>query len=144
MKILINNKNANRNYEILDKYEAGLELFGTEVKSISHSNGSINEAYIIIERGEAKILNMYVAPFFEGNINNADPYRTRKLLLHKREILKLEQVVKRERLTIIPLKIFWKNHKLKISIALGKGKKLHDKREDLKKRDALRQIKERV
>ena len=106
MKILINNKNANRNYEVLEKFEAGLELFGTEVKSISHSNGSINEAYIIIEKGEAKILNMYVAPFFEGNINNVDPYRTRKLLLHKREILKLDRIVQRERLTIVPLKIF--------------------------------------
>lgn len=135
MKILCTNKNANRNYEILDKYEAGIVLCGTEVKSISQANCSINEAYITFIRGEAWILNMHVAPYEQGNMQNKDSYRNRKLLLNKREILKIDFQHKKDRLTVVPLKIYWTHGKIKMEIALAKGKKLYDKREDMKKKD---------
>lgn len=141
MKLIATNKNAHRNYEILDTYEAGIVLVGCEVKSISRANCSINEAYITFSHNEAFIINMHVANFFEGNIHNTDPYRTRKLLLHKHEILKLSFDIKKERLTCIPLKIYWVKGKIKIEIALAKGKKNFDKREDLKLRDAKREMK---
>lgn len=140
MKILATNKNIHRNYEIIDKYEAGIELFGTEVKSISKSNCSINEAYVIFKNSEAFIINMHVSPFFEGNINNKDPLRNRKLLLHKNEIIKLDFNAKKDCLTVVPVKIYWRNHKIKVEIAICKGKKIYDKREDNKKRDSERQI----
>lgn len=141
MKIIATNKNANRNYEILDKYEAGIVLVGCEVKSVSRANCSINEAYITFMRNEAYIINMHIANFFEGNIHNVDPYRTRKLLLNKKEIIKIAFNVKKDRLTCIPTKIYWLKGKIKIEIAIAKGKKLHDKREDLKKRDDKREMK---
>lgn len=141
MKILSNNKNSNRNYEILEKYEAGIELFGTEVKSISKANCSINESYITFIKGEAIILNMYVAPYLEGNIQNKDSYRNRKLLLHKKQIIKISFLVKKEKLTVVPLKVYWSNGKIKIQIALAKGKNNRDKREDIKKRDDNRSMK---
>lgn len=142
MKILTTNKNANRNYEIIEKYEAGIELFGTEVKSISKSNCSINEAYVTFIRNEAFIINMHVAPYEHGNIQNKDPYRNRKLLLNKREILKIDFQHKKDRLTVIPTKVYWSKGKIKIEIALAKGKKLHDKREDMKKKDDNRRMRE--
>ncbi len=141
MKILCTNKNANRNYEILDKYEAGIELFGTEVKSISKANCSINEAYITFIKGETWILNMHVAPYEQGNIQNKDPYRNRKLLLHKKEILKIDFQHKKDRLTVIPLKVYWNQGKIKVEIALARGKKLYDKREDMKKKDDKKSLK---
>lgn len=137
---LVSNKNAFRNYEILETYEVGLVLTGTEVKSISHSQASINEAYITYSKGEMFIINMHVSPFEEGNQFNVDPYRTRKLLLHKNEIRKLVFQSQKAGLTIIPLKIYWHHQKLKMEIALARGKKLFDKREDLKKRDSFREI----
>lgn len=132
---LISNKNVFRNYEILETYEAGLELTGTEVKSISHSQASINESYITFKKNEAFIFNMYVAPFEQGNQFNVDSNRLRKLLLHKREIIKLAFKSQKDGLTIVPIKIYWKNNKIKLEIGLAKGKKLFDKREDIKKRD---------
>ncbi len=140
MKIISSNKNAARNYEILDKYEAGLKLFGTEVKSISRSNCSINEAYVIFRHNEAFIINMYVAPYLEGNINNKDSNRNRKLLLKKNEIIKLEFLAKKDKLTIIPLRLYWRNNKIKVEIAICKGKKLHDKRQDLKNKEMQKNI----
>lgn len=141
MKTLATNKNANRNYEILEKYEAGVELFGTEVKSISKANCSINEAYVTFIHHEAWIINMHVAPYELGNIQNKDPYRNRKLLLNKKEIIKIDFLHKKDRLTVIPTKIYWSRGKIKIEIALAKGKKNYDKREDIKKREAQRNIK---
>lgn len=140
MKVLASNKNANRNYEVIEKFEAGMVLSGTEVKSISKANCSINEAYITFSKGEAFIINMYVAPFFEGNIQNKDPYRNRKLLLNKREIIKIDFNSKKDRLTVIPIKLYWKNNNIKIQIALSKGKKLYDKREDMKQKDMSRKM----
>lgn len=136
---LISNKNVFRNYEILETYEAGIVLTGTEVKSISHSQASINESYITFKKNEAYILNMYVAPFKEGNQFNVDTDRLRKLLLHKKEIIKLQFKSQKEGLTIVPIKIYWKNNNIKLEIGLGKGKKLFDKREDIKKRDLKRE-----
>lgn len=141
MKLIATNKNANRNYEILDKYEAGIVLVGCEVKSISRANCSINESYVTFSNNEAFIINMHVANFFEGNMHNVDPYRTRKLLLNKNEIIKLSFNVKKDRLTCIPTKIYWSKGKIKIEIAIARGKKLHDKREDMKKKDAAREMK---
>lgn len=138
---LASNKNAKRNYEIIEEFEAGLVLTGTEVKSISKSECSINEAYINITKNECFIINMYIKHFFEGNIYNVSTTRTRKLLLHKKEIIKLDFKKKKERLTIIPLKVYWSKKKIKILIALARGKKLHDKREDLKKEDLKKQMK---
>lgn len=135
MKILSTNKKLNLNYEVIETYEAGLELFGTEVKSIAQSNCSINEAFVIFKGNEAYVINMHVAPYFQGNIQNKDPIRNRKLLLHRREIIKISFLVKKERLTIVPMNIYWKNNKIKMKIAICKGKKKYDKRQDLKKKD---------
>lgn len=139
--MIVSNKHAYRNYSIIESFECGIELKGTEVKSISRANCSINEAYVQIKNMEAFIINMHVAPFFEGNQFNHDPYRTRKLLLHKNEIIKLQHQAQALRMTIVPIKIYWKNNKLKLVIALAKGKKLHDKREDLKIRDLSKEAK---
>lgn len=141
MAVLVQNKNAYRNYEIIEDFEAGIALVGTEVKSVSHSQASINESYININRGEIFILNMHVAPFFEGNQFNVDPYRTRKLLMHKREIRNLAFASQKQGLTIIPISIYWKAGKIKLKIALCRGKKLHDKREDMKLKDSKKEMK---
>lgn len=141
MAVLVQNKNAYRNYEIIEDFEAGIALVGTEVKSISHSQASINESYINISHGEIFILNMHVAPSFEGNQFNVDPYRTRKLLMHKREIRNLSFASQKQGLTIIPINIYWKTGKIKLKIALCRGKKLHDKREDMKLKDSKKEIK---
>ncbi|MGL4951340.1 MAG: SsrA-binding protein SmpB [Mycoplasma sp.] len=142
MNSVITNKHAYRNYEILEKIEVGMVLEGCEVKSISRSNCSINEAYIDISNGEAFIINMHVANYFEGNSQNVDPYRKRKLLLKKYELIKLSFDLKKDHLTCIPVQIYWKKGKIKLEIALARGKKLHDKREDIKIRDAKRSIRE--
>lgn len=137
---LISNKNVFRNYEIIDEYEAGMVLTGTEVKSLSHSQASINEAYVIISKGEIFVVNMYIKNFEQGNIFNVDTTRTRKLLLHRNEILKIAFQLQKEGLTAVPVKAYWKNQKIKLLIALAKGKKNYDKREDLKKKDISKQI----
>ena len=139
MKLLFPNKKINLNYFIEDKYEAGIELKGTEVKSIIKANANIDEAFVIIRNQEAYVINMYVAPFKEGNINNVDPNRNRKLLLHKNEIIKMDYQVKKNRLTIIPTKVYLQNGMIKMEVAICKSKKAPDKREDIKKRDADRE-----
>jgi SsrA-binding protein len=141
MKILFTNKKLNLNYHIIDTYESGISLKGTEVKSISAANASIDEAFVIFKGHQAYVINMYIAPFIFGNIHNVDSYRTRKLLLHKHEIIKLEYQSKKERLAIVPNKIYFKNNKIKIEIATCKSKNVHDKRQDKKDRDDLRIIK---
>lgn len=139
--MIVSNKNARRNYFLMEFYECGIVLKGTEVKSISRANCSIHEAYVQIIKNEPYIINMHVVNFFEGNMHNQDPYRSRKLLLHKKELIKLQHLVQTQRMTIVPTKIYWKNNKLKLEIALAKGKQLHDKREDIKKRDLERETK---
>ncbi len=135
MKIILKNKKASFNYFILDKYEAGIELKGVEVKSIYNKKVSLDESYVSISKGEVWIVNMHVSPYEQGNRYNQDPLRKRKLLLHKKEILKISTKIKKEGLTIIPTMVYWSGRKIKVEIGLAKGKKLHDKRESLKKKE---------
>ena len=140
MKIVSNNKKAYHDYFILDTYEAGIELKGTEIKSVRKGSANLKDAFISIKNDEAFIENMHIAPYEQGNRFNHDPLRTRKLLLHKKEIRKLQKEVKENGLTIIPTKLYFNTSKAKVEIALAKGKKLYDKRQDLKAKDAKRDV----
>lgn len=141
MKILVINKKANFNYTISDTYEAGIELKGVEVKSLKSKNASINESYITFIKNEAYIINMHIAPYENGNIYNVDQDRRRKLLLHKHEIIKLQLQIKKDSITLVPLKVYWKKNKIKVLIGLAKGKNVVDKRNTIKERDAKRESK---
>ena len=138
-KLIANNKKAYHDYFILEKYEAGTELHGTEVKSLRMGKCSIKEAYVKIEEGEVFVYGMHISPYEKGNIFNRDPLRIKKLLLHKSEIRKLLDKVKEERLTIVPLEVYFNNGRVKVEIGLAKGKKLYDKREDIAKKDQKRE-----
>jgi SsrA-binding protein len=140
MKIVSNNKKAYHDYFILDTYEAGIELKGTEIKSVRKGSANLKDAFIKIKDNEAYIENMHIAPYEQGNRFNHDPRRTRKLLLHKKEIKKLQKEVKENGLTIVPTKLYFNTSKAKLEIALARGKKLYDKRQDLKAKDAKRDI----
>ena len=135
IKIITNNSKARFNYFLEDFLECGIELKGSEIKSIRKTGASLQDAYVLFRNGEAYILNMHIAPYEHGNIFNHEPNRTRKLLLHKKEIKKMEQKANEKALTVVPTKIYLKKGKLKVEIALAKGKKLFDKRETIKKRD---------
>ena len=139
IKIITNNRKASFHYFLSDFIEAGIELTGTEIKSIRNNGVSLNDSYIVIRNHEAFILNMHIAPYKQGNIFNHDPLRTRKLLLHKKEILKLEAKVKEKSFTLVPVKVYFKRGRVKVEIALGKGKKLFDKRESQKQKDVARE-----
>ncbi|AHF60577.1 single-stranded DNA-binding protein [Spiroplasma mirum ATCC 29335] len=138
MKVISVNKKARFNYEILDTYEAGLSLTGSEIKSIRNNDVSINEAFVVIRKNEAFVINMHIANYKFTASYKPDPDRTRKLLLHKREIKKILQRIKLEKLTVVVLRVYLKGNYAKLEIGLGKGKKLHDKREAIKKRDSER------
>lgn len=138
-KLLANNKKAYFDYFIEDKWEAGIELYGTEVKSIRMGKVSIKESYIKIEKGEVFIYNMHVSPYEKGNIFNRDPIRVRKLLMHRAEINKLSGKITEKGYTIVPLQVYIKNGLCKIEIGLGKGKKLYDKRDSIAKKDVRRE-----
>ena len=140
MKIIASNKKAYHEYFILDTYEAGLVLTGTEIKSIRDSKANINDAYISIKNNEAFIIGMHIAKYAMGNIFNHKETRDRKLLLHKREILKISQKIQLKGLTVIPLKLYIEKGLAKLEIGVAEGKKLYDKREDLKKKEQLRKI----
>lgn len=140
IKLVANNKKAYYDYFIEDKYEAGVALHGTEVKSIRMGKCSIKESYIKIENGEVYIYGMHISPYEKGNIFNKDPVRTRKLLMHKREIRKLHALVKQDGYTLVPLSVYFKDARVKVEIGLCKGKKNYDKRESTAKRDANREI----
>ena len=144
-KLIANNKKAYHDYFILEKYEAGIVLHGTEVKSLRMGQCSIKEAFIRIENGEMFIYGMHVSPYEKGNIFNKDPLRPRKLLLHKKEILKLSQRVKEKGYALIPLKVYLTRGKIKLELGTAKGKTFEDKRETLKKRqddlDVRREVK---
>lgn len=139
MKLIANNKKAYHDYFIEEKYEAGIELKGTEVKSMRMGKASIKEAFIRIEKGEMYIYGMHVSPYEKGNIFNKDPLRIRKLLLHKYEIRKLVGKIGEQGYTIVPLELYFKEGRAKIEIGLAKGKKLYDKREDIAKKDLRRE-----
>lgn len=139
-KTVAENRKARHEYFILEDYEAGISLIGTEVKSIRQASVNIQDAWCDIERGELYIKGMYVSPYEKGNIFNRDPVRTRKLLMHRREIMKLLGQIKQEGLTLIPLSLYLKEGKIKVHLGLCKGKKNYDKREDMAKRDAERDM----
>ena len=139
IKLVANNKKAYHDYFIEEKYEAGIELFGTEVKSIRQGKCSIKEAYVTIDNGEAFVEGMNISPYEKGNIFNREPLRKKKLLLHKREIMKLAGQVQAKGYTLMPLQVYFKNGRVKVEIGLARGKKLYDKRDDLKKKAMKRE-----
>lgn len=136
MEIL--NRKAHYDYFIKDTYEAGIELQGTEIKSLRKGNANINDSYARIKNGEVYLTNMYIGKYEEGNIFNHDERRERKLLLHKKEILKIDNEVTTKRYTLIPLKIYFVRGKAKIELGVCQGKKLYDKRESIKEKDIKR------
>ncbi len=138
-KLIANNKKAYHDYFIEETYEAGIALAGTEVKSLRMGQCSIKEAYIGVKDGEMYIYHMHINPYEKGNIFNKDPLRTRKLLLHKSEIRKLAGAASADGYTIMPLTVYFKNGRAKVSIGLAKGKKLYDKRATIAKKDQQRE-----
>ncbi len=134
------NKNATRNFHLSDRIEAGLVLLGTEVKSIRTGSCHINDAYAYPERHELFLMNMHIAPYSHGNRYNHDPLRRRKLLLHKLELSKLLGAVTEKGFTLVPIRLYWVKGRVKVEIALGKGKNKGDKRNDVQRRDAQREI----
>lgn len=138
-KLIANNKKAYHDYFIEDKYEAGISLAGTEVKSLRMGRCSVKEAFIRIEKGEVYVYNMHIAAYEKGNIFNKDPLRVRKLLLHKREIRKIEGQIAQKGYTVVPLSVYFSGSFVKVEIGLAKGKKLYDKRQDIAKKDQRRE-----
>ncbi|MBE7042355.1 MAG: SsrA-binding protein SmpB [Ruminococcaceae bacterium] len=139
-KIILQNKKARHDYFIIETIEAGIELCGTEVKSLRAAAGNLKDSYVEIKNGEAFILGMHISPYEKGNIFNRDPLRPRKLLLHKREINKLFGLVKQEGYTLVPLSLYFSGARIKVELAVAKGKKLYDKRDTQAKHDAKRQM----
>lgn len=140
IKVIATNRKARHEYFLLDTYEAGLVLKGSEIKSIRAGHISLAQAYVNVDGNEAWLVNAHVAPYNEASRNNHDPLRVRKLLLHRKEIRKLSDKVRQKGATIIPLRIYLKDGKAKIEIALAKGKRHYDKREEIAKRDAQREM----
>lgn len=138
MKLVANNKKAYHDYFIDEKYEAGIVLHGTEVKSLRLGKCSVKESFIRIENGEVFVYGMHISPYEKGNIFNKDPLRVKKLLLHKMEINKLTGKVAEKGCTLVPLQVYFKDGKAKMEIGLARGKKLYDKREDIAKKDERR------
>ncbi len=136
--LITNNKKAYHDYFVEEKYEAGIELYGTEVKSLRMGKCSIRESFIRIDDGEVFVYNMHISPYEKGNIFNRDPLRVKKLLLHKSEIRKIAGKIAQKGYTLVPLKIYFKGSLVKAEIGLCKGKKLYDKREDIAKKDLRR------
>ena len=140
IKIVANNKKAYHEYFVLEKFEAGIELVGTEVKSIRAGRINLKESWCMIKNGEIFVNGMHISPYEQGNIFNKDPFRVRKLLMHRKEIDRLFGKIKQDGLTLIPTSVYFKNSKVKVEIGLCKGKNLHDKRETLAKKQAKRDI----
>ncbi|MDK2950568.1 MAG: SsrA-binding protein [Kosmotogales bacterium] len=141
MKTVVTNRKARFQYFLLEKWEAGVSLKGTEVKSLREGAASLNESYCKIEGNEVFLLESNITPYNQGNIWNHDPKRKRKLLMHKKEILKIKQKLMEKGLTLIPVKIYFNDKgKAKVEVALAKGKKLYDKRETIQKRDTERRL----
>lgn len=139
IKLIANNKKAYYEYFIDEKFEAGIELFGTEIKSLRQGKCSIKESYVGVENGEMYIYGMHIPQYEKGNNFNKDPLRTRKLLLHKSEIRKLGGKLTEKGFTIVPLQVYLKDSRCKVEIGLARGKKLYDKRESIAKKDAMRE-----
>lgn len=139
-KTIAENRKARHEYFVLESYEAGIELVGTEVKSIRQGSVNLKDSWCSIDNGELFIRGLHISPYEKGNIFNKDPLRVRKLLMHKKEINKLFGTIKQESLTLIPLSLYFKDSRVKVQVGLCKGKKLYDKRETAAKRDAMREI----
>lgn len=140
MTTIITNRKARRDYQIIETFEAGIELKGTEVKSLRSKRGNLNDSFARIDNGEVFLCNLHISPYEFGNISNHNPLRTRKLLLHKSQIKKLFGQISLKGYALIPLKLYFKKGMVKVELAVGKGKTQFDKRETIKKKDALRQI----
>ena len=144
IKNIAKNPVARHNYIITDTLEAGIVLTGTEIKSIRNGKVNLKDSYAGIKNGEAYIYSMHISPYEQGNIFNKDPLRDRKLLLNKREILRLSGLVNQKGYTLVPISLYFKNNIVKLELGIGKGKKLYDKREDLKKKDSEMYIKKHM
>ena len=143
-KIITDNRKARHDYFVIETFEAGVELFGTEVKSLRAGGVNLKDSYCDIDRGELFALGVHISPYEQGNIFNKDPMRPKKLLMHKREIMRLSGLVSRDGYTLVPLSLYFKGSLVKMAIGLCKGKKLYDKRDDIAKRDADRVIERRM
>ena len=139
-KIIADNRKARHDYFVIETYEAGIELFGTEVKSLRAGGVNLKDSYCDIDGGEIFALGVHISPYEQGNIFNKNPLRPKKLLMHKREIMKLTGLVSREGYTLVPLSLYFKGSRVKMAVGLCKGKKLYDKRDTAAKRDADRTI----
>lgn len=147
-KEILNNRQAYHEYHILDKFEAGAALLGTEVKSIMAGRIQLKDSYVTIKDGEVWLLNSHISPYSHGNINNHEPLRSRKLLLHRKEIEKLEKETTQKGMTLVVTRIYWKNGRIKVEVGVAKGKKLYDKREtEMRKaidKETQQQLKEKL
>lgn len=139
-KLIAKNPTAYHNYTIIDKLETGIVLSGTEIKSIRNGKVNLKDTYSILRNGEVFVVGMHISPYEHGNIFNKDPLRDRKLLLNRREINKLVGLVNQKGMSLVPISLYFKGSLVKLELGIGKGKKLYDKREDLKKKDAQMQI----
>lgn len=140
IKIAAQNRKAHHDYFVEDSYEAGIELFGTEVKSIRQGTLNLKDSYCVIKNGELYVYSMHISPYEKGNIFNRDPDRPKRLLMHKREIMKLHALVQQDGYALIPLQVYFKNARVKVELGVCKGKKNYDKRGATAKRDAKREI----
>lgn len=140
VKVVAKNSKAYHDYFIEDKYEAGIELAGTEVKSIRLGHVNLKDSFCVVKDGEMSVIGMHISPYEKGNIFNKDPMRQRRLLMHKREILRLFAKIKQDGYTLVPLSLYFKGPRVKVEIGLCKGKKLYDKREAAAKKDAKREM----
>lgn len=143
-KTVAENRKARHDYFIEETYEAGISLAGTEVKSIRQGKANLKDSYAMVENGEVLLYNMHISPYEKGNIFNKDPLRVRKLLLNKREINKLEGYITQKGYSLIPLSLYLTRGLVKVDLAVAKGKKLYDKREDLAKKDAQREVEKQI
>ena len=143
-KIVASNKKARHDYFIDEVYEAGLELTGTEIKSVRNGGVNLKDSFAKVESGEVFVYNMHISPYDQGNRYNTDPLRPKKLLLHKKEIRKLDAAIMQDGLALIPLEIYLVGGRAKLSLSIAKGKKIYDKREDIAARDAKRDIDRRL
>ena len=139
-KSIANNKKAFHDYFVDDKYEAGIELFGTEVKSIRAGQVNLKDSWCDIKNGEIFVQGMHISPYEKGNIFNRDPLRVRRLLMHKREIMKLNAAIQQQGMTLVPLELYFSGSRVKVAVGLCRGQKLYDKRDDAAKRDMQRDI----
>lgn len=143
-KVVTTNRKARHEYEILDSIEAGIVLTGTEVKSLRQGNANLSDSYAVLKNGELWLLGMHISPYDQGSYANVDPLRSRKLLLHKNEILKIGGKISSKGLTLVPLRVYFSHNIAKVLLGLARGKKEFDKREDIAKREAERRIRQRL